>query len=177
MRNYTAKVSAVFLLFLMTIFWTATVAYNVKAVPRDRRIFRTISMTSVVTATADQMFTVTGGPIEIVSLFGECTVDMASSPGNLSIVLDATTAANDRDFSTVVSINGLGDGDVVRCSNAIDEGVSDITAAMAAGQTLSWFCSPGEIEQKTASTGTGNIKWYMTYRRLAPASRVVESSN
>ena len=171
------KVSAVCLLLLIAIFWTFTLAYNVRAVPRDKRTFRTISMTAGVGATADQMFTVTGGSIEIVSLFGECTVNMAGSPGNMSIVLDATTTANDRDFSTVVSINALGDGDVVRFSSTINEGVPDITSAVAAGQTLSWFCSPGEIEQKTASTGSsGNIKWYMTYRRLANASRVVISS-
>lgn len=177
MKKRMAKVSVVCLLLLMAVIWTVTVSYNARAVPRDKRIFRTISMTAGVGAQADQMFTVTGGPIEIVSLFGECTVDMSGSPGNLSIVLDATTTANDRDFSTVVGINALGDGDVVRFTNTIDEGITDITAAVAAGQTLSWFCSPGEIEQKTASTGAGNIKWYMTYRRLTPASRVVESSN
>lgn len=176
MKKYTAKVSAVCLLFLMGIFWTATISYNARAVPRDKRIFRSISMSTVFTAQADQMFTVTGGPIEIVSLFGHCTVDVASDPGNLIIQLDGTSG-DDLTFSTTASANALNVGDIIRFSNAMDNAVTDVTANVGAGQTLSWYCFPGEIEQFCASTGTGNVTWYMTYRRLTPASRVVESSN
>ena len=110
MKKYMGKVSAVFLLFLMTIFWTATIAYNVRAVPRDIR---------------------------------------------------------DR----------LDTGAIVRFSNAIGEGVADFSKNIGAGQTLSWFCLPGEIELNTNAGTSGSIVWYMTYRRLEPASRVVISSN
>lgn len=169
---YEAKVSAVFLLFLMAIFWTATISYNVRAVPRDKRAFRTISMTSTLAGTTDQMFTVSGGRIEIVSLFGECTV-AAGSPGNTKIQLDATAGINyNTDFSTTVNIDALGEGDIVRFTNAIDEGILDLTVNVGAGQTLSWFCSPGEIELNTAAGTTGTIVWYMTYRRLEAAARV-----
>ena len=133
---------------------------------------RTVFMTSTLVGTTDQMFTVTGGRIEIVSLFGECTTD-AGSPGNTLIQLDATAGTDyDREFSTTVDIGALGEGDVVRFSNAMDEGVLDITVNVGAGQTLSWFCSPGEIELNTASGTTGAIVWYMSYRRLEPGSRV-----
>lgn len=172
MKKYMGKVSAVVLLFLMTIFWTATISYNVRAVPRDKRDVRSISMTSVFAGQTDQMFTVSGGSIEIVSLFGHCTVDVASDPGNLIIQLDGASG-DDLTFSATASANALNAGDIVRFSNAMDNAVTDVTANVGAGQTLSWYCFPGEIEQFCASTGTGNIVWYMSYRRLHPASRVV----
>jgi hypothetical protein len=149
-----------------------------EAVPRsfDNGV-RFISMTSTLAGTTDQLFTVTGGPIEIVGFFGECTT-AAGSPGNTLIQLDATTGSDyDREFSTTVNIDALGAGDVVRFSNAIDEGVLDLTANVGAGQPLSWFCSPGEIELNTAAGTTGAIVWYMSYRRLDRASRVSVSSN
>ena len=117
-----------------------------------------------------------GGWIEIVSLFGECTVE-AGAPGNTLIQLDATDSDQNRSFSTTVDIGALDAGDVIRFTNAIDIGALDLTAAVGAGQPLSWFCSPGEIELNTASGTTGAIVWYMTYRRLENAARVVESSN
>ncbi len=177
MKKYMGKVSAVFLLFLMTIFWTATIAYNVRAVPRDKRIFRTISMTSTLAGTTDQLFTVTGGRIEIVSMFGECTL-AAGSPGNTLIQLDADAGTDyDLEFTTTVSWDSIDTGAIVRFTNAIGEGVADFSKNIGAGQTLSWFCLPGEIELNTNAGTSGSIVWYMTYRRLEPASRVVISSN
>ena len=177
MRKYSAKVSAVFLLFLMAIFWTATVSYNVRAIPRGTvGDVRAISMTSNFLAQTDQMFTVTGGPIEIVSLFGHCTVDVASDPGNLIVQLDGTSG-DDLTFNSVASSNALNAGDIVRFPFTMDEGATDVTANVGAGQPLSWYCFPGEIEQYCLSTGTGNIVWYMSYRRLDPSSRVSISTN
>ena len=132
------------------------------------------SVATTVTASPDQMFTVAGGPIEIVSLFGLTAADLAGSPGDLAISLDATAgAAWDRDFTTAVTVDTYAQGDVLRFTNAIDEGVLDLTANVGAGQTLSWFCSEGEIEQTTTSTGTGGpITWYMAFRPLAPGVTV-----
>jgi len=166
MKKNAGKIT-IAVLFLIICIIIAYVISPVFAVVRsyDQDV-QTISMSSVVTANTDQMFTVSGGRIEIVSLFGECTTDMAGDPGAMTILLDATTSAQDRDFTTAVSVNALNAGDVIRFTNAIDEGVLTLTTGVGAGQTLSWFCSPGEIEQYTASTGTGNITWYMSYRKL-----------
>jgi len=118
------------------------------------------------------MFTVSGGPIEIVSLFGECTTAIGTV-GTTVIQLDATAGSDyDRTFSTAVDIDALAVGDLVRFTNAIDEGVLNIDANVGAGQTLSWMCSAGEIELNPTTTSTGAVTWYMSYRRLVPASRV-----
>ncbi len=168
MKNHVAKVSVCFLIFLMTAFWTFMLTYNVRAVKRsyDQDV-QVISMSTVMTAQTDAMFTVSGGPIEIISLFGQCTVLIASAPGNMDIMIDADDGTDyDNDFTVVVDIDTLGAGDVVTFSNAISEGAGTFVANQNAGQTLSWFCPEGVITQTTASTGTGAIEWFMSYRRL-----------
>ena len=105
-------------------------------------------------------------------MFGECTTAIGTV-GNTDIYVDATDGADyDADFCTAVDIDALGAGDVIRFTNAIDEGVLDLTANMGAGQTLSWFCSPGIIILDPTTTDTGNITWYMSYRKLEAAAVV-----
>ena len=130
---------------------------------------RTITMSTVMTAGTDQMFTVSGGPIEIISLFGQVTTIIASTPGNISIILDSAVDPNyDADFSIVVALANGSLGDVLTfgaITNSENAGI--LTANENASYPLSWFCPVGEIEQKLSGTGTGAIKWYMSYRKLS----------
>lgn len=136
----------------------------------------TVTMSTVMTATTDQMFTVAGGPIEIISLFGQCTTAMGGNPGDMTIEIDATDGTNyDNDFSTTVTIDTVGAGDVITFTNAISEGVLTFVANQNAGQTLSWFCPEGEIEQTLTSTGTGAVEWFMTFRPLVVGVSVTEN--
>lgn len=135
---------------------------------------RVITKSSVMTGTTDDLFDVQGGAIEIISFAGQVTTAMAGNPGDMSIEYDADAgAAYDGDFSTSVTVDTAGEGDWLRFSNAIDEGVLDLTANVGAGQSLHWFCPEGMIEQTLTSTGTGAVKWYMIYRILDPGTRVV----
>ena len=137
------------------------------AVPRsyDQDV-QTISMDSVVSGATDNMFTVSGGRIEIVSLFGECTTAIGTV-GVTDIYLDATDGSDyDRDFCTAVDIDALGAGDIITFTNAVSEGVLTFVANQGAGQTLSWFCSEGVIILDPTTTSTGAITWYMSYRKL-----------
>jgi|GEM_PF-6529840 len=133
---------------------------------------KTISATSDFTASADTLFTVAGGPIEILTLYGLCTTLAGGSPGDMKIHVDATTGAQDSDLSTTVTVDTLAAGDVIRFTEAIDEGVLTFTTGTAAGNQLAWFAPIGDIEQSLTSTGTGAVTWYMTYRALAAASAV-----
>jgi len=180
MKNENMKPAALFVI-LMTLVTCLVLPFIAPppayAIPRsyDQDV-QTIVMTSTLAGTTDQMFTVAGGRIEVISLFGECTT-AAGSPGDTLIQLDATAGSDyDREYSTTVNIDALGAGDVVRFTNAIDEGVLDLTANVGAGQTLSWFVSPGEIELNTAAGTTGAIVWYMSFRPLEPGVTVVVGS-
>ena len=133
----------------------------------------TVTATTDFTAGTDDMFLVAGGAIEVISLFGQCTTLAGGSPGTMVIEMDATAgAAYDSDFSTTVNVDALGEGDIIKFSNATDEGVLSIAANTAAGQQLSWFAPEGTIEQTLSSTGTGVVKWYLTYRLLDSGATV-----
>ncbi len=172
MRNLGVILFLVFVFFgTFILLPTIEPAYAVPRAP-DNAV-RTVTMTSVVTATTDQMFTVSGGPIEIVSLFGQCTTLMASNPGDMKINVDATDGTDyDNDFTTAVTIDTVGAGDVITFTDAVSVSVLTFVANQNAGQDLSWFCPEGEIEQTLTNTGTGNVEWFMSYRRLVPAARV-----
>ena len=124
------------------------------------------SAASVASATVD-LFDELVGSIEIISMFGACEVDMASSPGNLSLLIDATTSNFDADFTTAVSVDALNKGDIITFAAVTSgEAVLVPTTGVNAGLPVSWFCPIGMIEQLTSSTGTGSIIWHMTFRPL-----------
>jgi len=134
-----------------------------------------ISMSSVMTGATDQMFTVAGGAIEIISMFGQVTTNMGSNPGDLDIAIDATAGATyDGDFTTAVTIDAAVAGDVIKwgTTTAGESVLVPTTLTMASLTQISWFCPAGEIEQNITSTGTGAIKWYMTFRPLEPGVTV-----
>ncbi|MCH7839750.1 MAG: hypothetical protein IID38_05890 [Planctomycetes bacterium] len=156
---------------------SAVINAGSREVPFIQGRIYTLTTTTAFTSSIDAMFDVTGGAIEILSLFGDCTTVVASSPGTMTIGLNATSGMDaDSDFSTSVTVDTLGVGDVIKFSGATDEGVLSIAAQQLAGQTLSWICLPGVIEQTLSSTGTGALTWYITFRVLSPAVTVVASS-
>jgi hypothetical protein len=128
---------------------------------------RTYALSSSTTfaASPDTMYTVAGGRIIITGLFAELAADAAGSPGTLQVSNNATAgAAWDRTFSTAVNVDAWAQGDLLKFTNLIDQGVLNFTANVGAGQTLSWMASPGLIEQLLGSTGSGGpIAWYMTF--------------
>ena len=126
------------------------------------------SSAASVAASAVDLFDVLGGPIEIIACFGDCTVDMAGSPGALNLEIDATTGDYDADFTTAVNVDALNKGDIIQFA-AITAGESVLvpTTGVNAGLAVSWYCPVGMIEQATASTGTGAVVWRIVFRPLA----------
>lgn len=126
-----------------------------------------ISSEALTTAAAVDLFDVLGGRIEIISMMGQCTTVIGSTPGACSLIIDATTGDQDADFTTAVSIDALGVGDVVNfAAVTAGESVLVLDANENGALPVSWFCPIGMIEQKTATTGTGGITWYMVFRPL-----------
>lgn len=120
-----------------------------------------------VAASTVNLFDVLGGAIEIISMFGACEVDMASSPGALNLEIDATVGDFDADFTTAVNVDALNKGDIIQFAEVTSgEAVLVPTTGVNAGLPVSWYCPVGMIEQATASTGTGSVIWVMTFRTL-----------
>ena len=165
MKKNAGKITIAVLILMacMIIAYVITPAFAVKR-SYDHDVF-TITTTSVMTSATDDLFDVDGGAIEIISMFGQVTTTLSCV--DLSLEYDADDDPNyDGDFTTAVDVNGVGAGDILRFTNAIDEGVVDPTVNVGAGQPLSWFCPEGMIEQTVTSGLSGAIKWYMSYRKL-----------
>ena len=120
------------------------------------------------TANTDELWTVAGGAIEILSCWGQVTTIIAGAPGNVSLGVNATAGTtHDADFTAVVALANDMFGDVITFDALSGgENTADATVNVNAGIPLSWFCPAGVIEQTLSSTGTGVVTWYMTYRPL-----------
>ena len=126
------------------------------------------SKAAATTGNIDELWTVAGGAIEILSMWGQVTTIIAGTPGNVSLNVNATVGdTHDADFTAVVALADNMFGDVITMDALSGgENTQDATVNTNAGIPLSWFCPAGVIEQLLSSTGTGVVTWYMTYRPL-----------
>jgi hypothetical protein len=136
-----------------------------------------LSKAAATTATTDELFTVAGGAIEIISCFGQVTTIIAGAPGNVSLGVNATAGAtHDADFTAVVALADNMFGDVITMDALSGgENTQDATVNTNAGIPLSWFCPAGVIEQTLSSTGTGVVTWFISFRPLETGVTVVVS--
>ncbi len=123
---------------------------------------------AVMTGSTDDLFTVSGGAIEIISFFGQVGTVISGAPGNVSINLNATAGStHDADFTAIVAMADGLEGDIIKFGALSGgENTGEATVNTAAGIPLSWFCAAGVIEQTLSSTGAGDCLWYMTFRPL-----------
>ncbi len=118
------------------------------------------------TAFAEDLFKVENGPILITSFVGMVTTQLAADGGNMYVWIDATTAAQDKIFSTTVAVEG-DDTDTLWVFD-LDDGQSVLNpeegGATGSQTGARWFCPIGMIEQLNSDPDcTGTIEWYMTY--------------
>jgi len=118
------------------------------------------------TAFAEDLFKVENGPILITSFVGMVTTQLNGNGGNMYVWIDATTAAQDKIFSTTVAVEGDDAGTLWVFD--LDDGQSVLNpeeGTTTGGQTgARWFCPIGTIEQLNSDGDcTGTIEWYMTY--------------
>lgn len=120
--------------------------------------------TTTSTAYAEDLFTVAGGEILITSFVGRVVTAIAAAGGNLHVWCDATTAAQDIQFSTAVAVEGDAEG-TLWCFD-LDDGQAVLNPEENGGGSTygNWYCPIGTIEQSnTDADATGVIVWTMTF--------------
>ena len=130
-----------------------------------------------VTGAADDLFTITGGPILVTSFVGIVTTEIGAGASTCQIIEAVTAPAGNVNFSTAVDI----DADAVGTSYTMSvatPGVFTPTTAGAFDQVpvISWLCPIGTINATTSAARAGVIAWYMTYKPLSPSSVVVAAA-
>jgi hypothetical protein len=130
----------------------------------------------------DALFTISGGPIEILSITGIVTTNIGAGATNVKLQLVTTTPAATVDMNAgAVDIDGDVAGTSYRTINTTGI-LTPVTAgfvlkanAFATNDTT--FLAPiGSIQLNSDAARAGVIAWYLRYRPLSPNSKVVAAA-
>ena len=109
-------------------------------------------------------------------MVGLVTTNINADGGSLKLWCDATTEAQDTDFSTAVAVDGDAAGTRWFFSNACPSVLTPAEAAGGGGTSMmeDWFCPIGTIEQTNTDVDcTGVIVWYMMWTCLTDGTSVI----
>lgn len=147
-----------------------TVAIPVVAVSVAERSLQRATGT-LPAGTAGTIFTVAGGPIEIVSLVGEVTINIEGKACNLKVSADPTTGTA-TDLAANLAISGDAAGTFYSLQTSIATALQQATNGVDAGMDFSIIVPVGIITITTSATNTGSVSWYIRYKPLAEDSVV-----
>lgn len=115
------------------------------------------------------IFTVTGGPIMIINLFGIVTTVIGSVTNLLSMAATATGLTQVLLTGTGISVDAAAVGSMI----ALPQTASGTAVLEANGVNpspyIGYQMNAGVIQIKTSGSdgGTGQIQWYMVYKPMA----------
>jgi len=117
------------------------------------------------------IFTITGGPIEVTALIGEVTTAVSANACAMKLIMDPTAGA-DTDMCAAIDINGFAingwiyfDGTI---ANAAVLAIPGTALPLGIGMDVPLILLPGTVDMNLANsnTTTGAITWYMRYKPL-----------
>ena len=125
---------------------------------------------------ADDLFTITGGPIMVTEFAGIVTT-VLGGVANCQIKEVVTEPAGTVTLSTNVAIDSDAVGTSYTFSVADPAVLTPTTAgAVLAVPRIAWLCPIGTINATCSAARTGNIKWYIAYTKLSQFSKVVAAA-
>ncbi len=130
---------------------------------------------------SDPLFTITGGPIQVVSAVGRVTTTIGGV-ANGTLRATTTVPAGTTAMSTTVAVDSKAAGTVITFVGPT--GVLTPTTAglvlMDYGSTTltptQWIVPPGEINFLGSAAQTGVIEWTLNYVPLSPLSVIVTAA-
>lgn len=124
------------------------------------------------------IFTIVGGPIEVIALVGEVTTAVSNDPCDMKLIMDPTAGA-DTDMCLVLDIDNFVintwihlDGTI---GNAAVESVPATALPLGVGMDIPLILPPGTIDMNLANSDptTGAITWYIRFKPLKAGVTVV----
>ena len=126
---------------------------------------------------ADNLFTITGGPIMVTEFVGIVTLAPGAGVTNCQIKLVVTEPAGTVNLSTDVAITTDAAGTSYTFTAADPAVLTPTTAgAILVVPRIAWLCPIGTINATCSAARTGNIKWYIGYYMLSQFSKVVAAA-
>jgi hypothetical protein len=121
------------------------------------------AVASITTAT---IFTIAGGPIEVLSITGEVTTNLEASANNTKLVADPTVGSA-VDLCAVLDVTGAAAGGFFNITGTLANALVLATNGVAIAQAGRIVVPAGIIQMNCAGTTTGAITWRMRYKPLA----------
>ena len=125
--------------------------------------------------TTKTIFTVTGGPIDVMKIFGICTtvVPAVANATKLQVVISVAGSPVTTDICATVDITGMTVGSIFELvtSSSTTAVISTVGFYPLASATLYYrfTMNAGSIQVNCAGSdgGTGMIQWFMHYRPMS----------
>ena|SRR3990167_3699658 len=125
---------------------------------------------------ADNLFTITGGPILVTEFVGIVTI-VIGGVANCQIKEVVVEPAGTVTLSTDVAISSDAAGTSYTFSIADPAVLTPTTAGgLLVIPRIAWLCPIGTINATCSAARTGNIKWYIGYYMLSQYSKVVAAA-
>ena len=130
----------------------------------------------------DPIFTIAGGPVQILEIAGIVTTEIGAGATNVKLQLDTTVPAATVEMNAAaVDINGDVVGTSYRTIN-----VTGVFTPVTAGFVLmansfatnptEYFAPAGTIQFNSDAARAGVIRWYLRYKPLSPNSVVTAAA-
>ena len=121
---------------------------------------------------ADDLFTITGGPIMVLEFVGIVTT-LIGGAANCQIIEAVTEPSGDVNLSTNVAIDNDAAGTSYTFTDASPAVLTPTTAGgLTSVPSTKWLCPVGTINATCSAAQDGVIAWYMSYKPLSPDSSV-----
>jgi len=117
--------------------------------------------------TQSAIFTIVGGPIEILSLTGEVTTVIQTQANSIDIVANPT-AGVDTGLAAALNISAHPVGTFYSMVTSITTALASYTGGIGPtmGGVFSVVVPVGAIEVGATASNTGNVTWRLRYRPL-----------
>lgn len=118
------------------------------------------------------LFTITGGQILLLAIWGEVTVAIQNQANATLLKLNPTATGADQDICASLDIDNDAIGEIYSITGTVgDAMVSDLLIGNAMLQDP-LLLSEGDIELECAATNTGSVAWNIIYVSLDSAGTV-----
>ena len=136
----------------------------------EKAITRTTA--NIPQTTTTSIFTVTGAPIEIISIVGEVTTAIQNQANSMKLLILDTASSTSTDICASLNIANAAVGTFFSITGTLANAMVSNVGGVGVAQTSRIICPVGSIRVNTTASNTGQVRWYLRYRPLGTSAVV-----
>lgn len=122
-------------------------------------------------STQSALFTITGGRIRVLGIYGEVTTVIQTQANNTKLVSNPTVGA-DVDLCAVNDITADAVGTIYTITGTLADAMVATTSGAVKDQSDKVVVAAGTIDLSCAASNTGATKWVLQYEAIDPGVTV-----